>query len=212
MKPLPMPVRIAAGLAATAVEQARELPRLAIEFPVTAVSQALQVSMRLQQRVTELAIKGDRVLGSLSPVEESPSWATFDDELDESPAPARNGRPVTELHPTATELDSEDLLSEPEPGPEPEEPDTAAATAAAVTASAAAGDLAGTDTAETGTSPGGPNVMPTYPSMTLPQLRGKLRALSLDDLTSLLAWETTHEDRPAYVTMLSNRITTVTEA
>ncbi|MEN3303048.1 lipid droplet-associated protein [Pseudonocardia sp.] len=212
MKPLPMPVRIAAGLAATAVEQARELPRLAIEFPVTAVSQALQVSMRLQQRVTELAIKGDRVLGSLSPVEESPSWATFDDELDESPAPARNGRPVTELHPTATELDSEDLLSEPEPGPEPEEPDTAAATAAAVTASAAAGDVAGTDTAETGTSPGGPNVMPTYPSMTLPQLRGKLRALSLEDLTSLLAWETTHEDRPAYVTMLSNRITTVTEA
>jgi hypothetical protein len=212
MKPLPMPVRIAAGLAATAVEQARELPRLAIEFPVTAVSQALQVSMRLQQRVTELAIKGDRVLGSLSPVEESPSWATFDDELDESPAPARNGRPVTELHPTATELDSEDLLPEPEPGPEPEEPDTAAATAAAVTASAAAGDVAGTDTAETGTSPGGPNVMPTYPSMTLPQLRGKLRALSLEDLTSLLAWETTHEDRPAYVTMLSNRITTVTEA
>ncbi|MEK6438024.1 lipid droplet-associated protein [Pseudonocardia sp. T1-2H] len=211
MKPLPMPVRIAAGLAATAVEQARELPRLAIEFPVTAVSQALQVSMRLQQRVTELAIKGDRVLGSLSPVEESPSWATFDDELDESPAPARNGRPV-ELYPTATELDSEDLRSEPEPGPEPEEPDTAAATAAAVTASAAAGDIAGTDTAETGTSPGGPNVMPTYPSMTLPQLRGKLRALSLDDLTSLLAWETTHEDRPAYVTMLSNRITTVTEA
>jgi hypothetical protein len=214
MKPLPMPVRIAAGLAATAVEQARELPRLAIEFPVTAVSQALQVSMRLQQRVTELAIKGDRVLGSLSPVEESPSWATFDDELDESPAPARNGRPVTELHPTATELDSEDLLPEPgaAPEPEPEEPDTAAATAAAVTASAAAGDVAGTDTAETGTSPGGPNVMPTYPSMTLPQLRGKLRALSLEDLTSLLAWETTHEDRPAYVTMLSNRITTVTEA
>jgi hypothetical protein len=212
MKPLPMPVRIAAGLAATAVEQARELPRLAIEFPVTAVSQALQVSMRLQQRVTELAIKGDRVLGSLSPVEESPSWATFDDELDESPAPApaRNGRPVAELRPTATELDSEELL--PEPEPEREEPATAAATAAAVTASAAAGDVAGTDTAETGTSPGGPNVMPTYPSMTLPQLRGKLRALSLDDLTSLLAWETTHEDRPAYVTMLSNRITTVTEA
>jgi hypothetical protein len=212
MKPLPMPVRIAAGLAATAVEQARELPRLAIEFPVTAVSQALQVSMRLQQRVTELAIKGDRVLGSLSPVEESPSWATFDDELDESPVPAsttpaRNGRPVTELHPTATELDSEDLL--PEPG---QEPDTAAATAAAVTAGAAAGDVAGTDTAETGTSPGGPNVLPDYPSMTLPQLRGKLRSLTLDDLTSLLAWETTHEDRPPYVTMLSNRITTVTEA
>ncbi|MFC7660143.1 hypothetical protein ACFQV8_32445 [Pseudonocardia benzenivorans] len=46
MKPLPMPVRIAAGLVATAVEQARDLPRLVTELPVTAVSQALQVSMR----------------------------------------------------------------------------------------------------------------------------------------------------------------------
>ncbi|MCW0213435.1 MAG: lipid droplet-associated protein [Pseudonocardia sp.] len=204
MKPLPMPVRIAAGLAATAVEQARELPRLAVEFPVTAVSQALQVSMRLQQRVTELAIKGDRLLGSLSPVEESPSWATFDDELEEPVAAAytgSNGSTVTELHPTAVELAAEDLV----PGP-------AAATAAAATASTAAGEASGADTAETGTSAGGPNILPDYPSMTLPQLRGKLRSLSLGDLTTLLAWETTHEDRPPYVTMLSNRITTVTEA
>ena len=80
MSPLPLPVRIAAGLVATAVEQARDLPRHVVELPVTAVSQALQVSMRLQQKVTELAIKGDRALGTLRPVEERPSWATFDDE------------------------------------------------------------------------------------------------------------------------------------
>ena len=61
--PLPLPVRVAAGLVATAVEQARDLPRLALELPVTAVSQALQASMRVQQKVTELAIKGDQVLG-----------------------------------------------------------------------------------------------------------------------------------------------------
>ena len=80
MKPLPLPVRIAAGLVATAVDQARDLPRLVVEFPVTAVSQALQATMRVQQKVTELAIKGDRALGTLRPVEEKPSWATFDDE------------------------------------------------------------------------------------------------------------------------------------
>ena len=68
MKPLPFPVRIAAGLVATAVEQARDLPRLVTEFPVTAVSQALQASMRVQQKVTELAIKGDRILGGLRPL------------------------------------------------------------------------------------------------------------------------------------------------
>ena len=67
MNPLPLPVRIAAGLVATAVEQARELPRLVVEFPVTAISQTLQTSMRMQQKVTELAIKGDRALGALRP-------------------------------------------------------------------------------------------------------------------------------------------------
>lgn len=47
--------------------------------------------------------------------------------------------------------------------------------------------------------------------MTVPQLRGKLRTLSLDDLADLLAWETAHENRPPYVTMLTNRIATVSE-
>ena len=70
MSPLPYPVRIAAGLVVTAVEQVRELPRHAVELPVTAVSQALQASMRVQQKVTELAIKGDRVLGTGTPVED----------------------------------------------------------------------------------------------------------------------------------------------
>ena len=52
--------------------------------------------MRVQQKVTELAIKGDRVLGTLRPVEEKPSWATFD----EDEPPTRNGAStVTELRP-----------------------------------------------------------------------------------------------------------------
>ena len=101
--PLPLPVRVAAGLVATAVEQARDLPRLALELPVTAVSQALQASMRVQQKVTELAIKGDQVLGIGPPIEDEPAWATFD----EDPPPRRNGRStggspaatVTPLHP-----------------------------------------------------------------------------------------------------------------
>ena len=42
MSPLPLPVRIAAGLVATAVEQARDFPRHVVELPVTAISQALQ--------------------------------------------------------------------------------------------------------------------------------------------------------------------------
>src|SRR5690349_126953 len=101
--PLPLPVRVAVGLAAVAVEQARELPRLALELPVTAVSQALQASMRVQQKITELAIRGDRVLGG-TPAEDVPAWATFDDELPRNgSAPAERAEPatVTPLRPAA---------------------------------------------------------------------------------------------------------------
>ncbi len=154
MNTLPLPVRIAAGLLVTAVEQARDLPRLVIEFPITAVSQALQASMRVQQKVTELAIKGDRALSTLRPAEEKPSWATFDDDS----APRRNGANiVTELRPQP-----------------------------------------------------GPNILPGYAEMTIPQLRARLRKLTLDELRALLDFEIAHEDRPPFVTMLTNRITTVT--
>ena len=58
----------------------------------------------------------------------------------------------------------------------------------------------------------GPNVLPDYMEMTIPQLRARLRKLSEPDLRALLAWETAHDNRPPFVTMLTNRITTVTEA
>jgi hypothetical protein len=194
MKPLPLPVRIAAGLVATAVEQARDLPRLVVEFPVTAVSQALQASMRVQQRVTELAIKGDRALGTLRPVEERPSWATFDDE---EPVRRNGASTVTELRPT------------PPRSFEPAPPaDTATAVAAAPTAAAA---HPAEPVSEGDGDTSGPNVLPGYGEMTIAQLRARLRKLGLEDLRALLEWETTHANRPPFVTMLSNRITTVTE-
>lgn len=228
--PLPFPVRIAAGLVVTAVEQARDLPRLVIEFPVTAVSQALQASMRVQQRVTELAIKGDRVLGTLRPTEEKPSWATFD----EDEPPARNGTStVTELRPSASVTAPAEpefslppaAIDEPEAAeylltealveelPADELPvdeavfddsalDEAQITETSVTEEPAAG----------GTSDDSlPPALPDYANMTIPQLRGKLRFLSLEDLQALLEWETAHGERPPFLTMLGNRITTVLE-
>jgi hypothetical protein len=220
-KPLPLPVRIAAGLVATALEQAKDLPRVVVELPVTAVSQALQASMRVQQKVTELAIKGDRVLGALRPVEEKPSWATFDEDI----PPRSNGRSsVTELRPQPRA----EARPRPEPDPRPTAADTAAATTAA--GAAATGTLAATDETlptaattagsdlagptETGTPTAtagdGPNVLPGYDAMTIAQLRGRLRKLSADDLRALLEYETAHDNRPLFVTMLTNRIATVT--
>ncbi len=83
-------------------------------------------------------------------------------------------------------------------------------TAAATTADAAVGDTLEHTEPET-TEASGPNALPGYQELTIPQLRGRLRFLTADDLRALLEWETTHENRPPFVTMLSNRITTVTE-
>lgn len=270
MNPLPLPVRLAAGLVATAVEQARDLPRLVIEFPVTAVSQALQASMRVQQRVTELAIKGDRALGALRPVEEKPSWATFDEdersrangvstvtELRPAPRPPAPRVPAESPEPadvvpgwpastrngvSGTARTETDDLAPPRPATAgtatTDETTTGATTTGTDTgtgtpadeADAAPADGHGVATPDEpvdparaaelvasapvdhpAAEPADNEVLPGYATMSIAQLRGKLRTLSLDQLRALLAWERTHDDRPAYVTMLSNRITTVTE-
>src|SRR5437764_7333268 len=86
MSHVPLPVRVAVGLVVTAVEQARKLPEQLVDLPVTAASRAVQAGMRMQQRVTELAIKGDQVFSLLQPVEDTAPWARFDED-DEPPNP-----------------------------------------------------------------------------------------------------------------------------
>ncbi|HEY9418408.1 MAG TPA: hypothetical protein VIQ30_26900, partial [Pseudonocardia sp.] len=56
----------------------------------------------------------------------------------------------------------------------------------------------------------GPPGLEDYPTWSLPQLRGRFRSLELQDLQDLLTWETSNLDRAPYVTMLSNRIASVT--
>ena len=216
--PLPLPVRIAAGLVATAVEQARDLPRLALELPVTAVSQALQASMRVQQKVTELAIKGDRVLGVGPQIEDEPAWATFDDDV---PPPRRNGRDQAPAGPatvsplrSAPDRPAPDPFDEPgpvDPGSVDPEPVTRTpATPKPVTPKPVTPKPATPTSVEIAMdAAAGPAVLPGYSGLTIPQLRGKLRHLGVDDLRALLAWEHAHGDRPPFVTMLSNRIATI---
>ncbi|KAA5837065.1 lipid droplet-associated protein [Saccharopolyspora hirsuta] len=142
MSSFPLPVRVAAGLAATAVEQARRLPTTLLGLPVTVASQALQASMRVQQQITELAIKGDEALAVLRTPEEQPAWATFDED-------------------------------------EPEEPEAPAEER---------------------------SVVAEYEELTLPQLRGRLRSFTEDDLAELLAHEQRHGQRPEFLRMLQNRL------
>src|SRR3954463_16571144 len=78
---LPSVVRAAVGLAAMAAEEARRLPDRAVELPMLAVSTALQMSLRAQQRYARLAARGDDVLNRRPPSDEPPAWATFDDPV-----------------------------------------------------------------------------------------------------------------------------------
>jgi hypothetical protein len=180
MKPLPLPVRIAAGLAVTAVERARLLPQQLAGLPVTVVSEALQLSMRLQQQVTELAIKGDDVLSGMRPPEDEPEWATFDE--DESP-------PIVSANtPAATPKAAPAAPPEDTPDSGDDDPWTEEERAIAAEPPAA---------------------LPVYDDLSLPQLRARLRVLSAEDLEELLAYERAHDDRPQFTGMLNRRIATV---
>ena len=75
---LPGPVRAFVGLLAATAEEAKHLPDRAIELPMLAVSSALQMSLRAQQRYARLAARGDDVINRRPPSDDVPSWATFD--------------------------------------------------------------------------------------------------------------------------------------
>lgn len=185
MSSLPFPVRVAAGLVVTAVEEARDLPRTVAGLPITAVSRVLQMTMRAQQVVTELAIKGDTALDGMRPVEEAPSWARFDDDLPDPPPVGRHDADSDD-----TSLEHSDL----------------AGTPSRTNGHAPALGVVG----EAGATPSStPDALPGYETMTVAQLRGKLRSLSVEQVAELLEWEHAHGDRPPYVTMLSNRIATL---
>lgn len=189
MKPLPLPLRVAAGLAVSTAERVRELPRQLAGLPVTVVSQVLQASMRVQQHVTELAIKGDTALSGWRPVEETPAWATFDEDL-EPELPRPNLAPVEDLRPannghSVSPDDLEEALGDPWADEE----------------RALAEEHA--DGENDSTSPAG---LSGYDGLTLPQLRARLRRLSVPQLEEILAYEKANANRPSFVGMLARRI------
>lgn len=204
----PFAARVALGIAVTVVDEARRLPTTAISLPMTAVSEMLQTAMRFQQTVTELAIKGDQVLSLLGGrAEEQPAWATFDDDA-----------------PAAADSTAADSVAT----------DSGRYRDVAVTTSTSTGNRSAEEAPTTGrfalystppadVQPADHVVAPTltaadsrpeiaeyldYDTLTLAQLRARLRSLSVDDLTELLDYETASKNRAPYRTMLENRITT----
>ncbi|TDQ04182.1 lipid droplet-associated protein [Labedaea rhizosphaerae] len=199
MNPLPLPLRVAAGLAATAVERARELPTKLAGLPVTVASQALQLSMRVQQHVTELAIKGDETLSVLRPVEQTPEWATFDEDSDQDDLPESFGKANDSAFDRAGAFEGfgdaddsdQDQALEVDQGAEDDQGDPWKQEERAIAEEVLAPPIEG------------------YDDLSLPQLRARLRAFSPEQLSDLLAYERAGAARPAFIGMLTRRIATV---
>jgi hypothetical protein len=81
MSTLPGPLRAALGVVATVLDEARALPEKAPDLSMTALTTALQYSLRAQQRYAELMVRGDELVGRIRGVpDEAPAWAKFDDD------------------------------------------------------------------------------------------------------------------------------------
>jgi hypothetical protein len=215
MKSLPLPIRVAAGLAVTAVEQARTLPAKIAGLPVTVASQALQVSMRVQQQVTELAIRGDEVLASLRPVEDTPEWATFDEDVQDDGFDAAKPAPFDSAFDRADDEPERRNGQHSENGETFATPDPWTQEVQALVEETGAHEFDVYDArSDSGGTAGEADSRPlpeatSYDELSLPQLRARLRRFSAAELAELLEYERAHGNRPSFVGMLTRRIATV---
>ena len=72
-------------MVAIARDLVQNFPDKAIELPMLAVSTALQMSLRAQQRYAALAARGDALLAGQRISDEPPAWATFDGPVGQAP-------------------------------------------------------------------------------------------------------------------------------
>jgi hypothetical protein len=82
---IPEPVRAAAGLAATVLDEVKKLPETIPGLPVRAVGLAMQAALKLQQEYAGLVARGDELFTGIRG-ENEPGLATFDDDDDDEPA------------------------------------------------------------------------------------------------------------------------------
>lgn len=189
MATAPYGVRLIVGAAVTAIEETRKLPQTILMYPMTVASTVAHIVMKVQQDLADLVIKGDAALENIfPPKDEQPEWATFDEDLGDTDAPAGNGERRTEgrfaLYSVADGVD----------GPAGKGQETVTKSSrktATATVPPIAEEL-------------------DYESLTLAQLRARLQSLSVADLEALLAYEEASKSRAPFQTLLANRITRAT--
>ncbi len=181
---------------------------------MTSVSLMLQTTMRVQQAITGLAIKGDQALSFMYPAQEQPEWAVFDEDqpttgdtlavnTERTMEAGGIGRfalystPIAAAEATAESAAPVAKASKPKPAKAKASKSKASAEPSKPAAEAAGKAQPRSEVAE----------YLNYDSLTLAQLRSRLRTLSAEELSELLEYERAGTARSPYLTMLENRIT-----
>jgi len=214
MATAPYGVRLLVGAAVTAVEETRKLPQTILLYPMTLVSRAANIVMRMQQNVAELIIKGDSLLETLfPPTAEQPEWATFDEDLaDELPEPGArvDGERLTEgRFALYSVTDTDARVAKAPTDTKRAKPAKKTAVKAPKKAVAAAAKSAGPAARKSNVAGPAAPVIATeldYEALTLAQLRARLQSLSVGELKELLAYEEATKARAPFQTLLANRI------
>ena len=192
---LPSPLKALAGLAVTAIEDARALPERVSELPSHVLTRVAAHSMRAQQQYAAWVAKGEALIGSLrTPSEETPPWATFDEDLPASglgPGSAFDRQPDVDDLPVARRRTPAKKAA---PAAKKAAPAVAKKAAPAAAASAASG---------------APQSLPDFDTLTIPQLRSRLKTLKSAELEELIAYEQANAGRAAVVQMLRARLETL---
>ncbi|QDQ97157.1 lipid droplet-associated protein [Tomitella fengzijianii] len=201
----PFMARVAAGVALTVADEVRQLPTTAIALPMTSVSLLLQTSMRLQQTMTSLAIRGDEAFAFLYPATEKPSWAVFDEDE------AGDGGPESGTGPGTARDGSAPAAAPGQRGPSADGHGSLGRFALYSTPNAATRGRALENAATDVATAEAPAVAEEigYDDLTLAQLRTRLRAMGAEDLSALLDYERAGTARAPYLTMLENRLASV---
>lgn len=196
---LPFPLRIAAGLLARGLETARRIPGDLPGLGVELAGNTAKLAMVIRNELTDLAVRGDELLAGRVEPEDNPSWATFDDD---APVGASSSDTDTEVggtddHTDQTSGAEDDGVTEPDSAVRPlTEDELTADTAASSSVHLAAAEA----------------VLPGWTMLTIAQLRGHLGHLSAAEVGTLLRNEQDGANRPAFVTLLANRISTLEHA
>lgn len=213
-------------------DEIKKIPVNLASLPVQAVTDAVSSAIRLQQNFNALVIKGDETLDLIfHKPEEQPAWATFDEDEElaqaeeaEPPAPAAPPEPAQTHKPAAPRsaaATSKPTASKPAaPKPvssKPAAPKPPASKPRAEKPEAEKPAAPNPPASQTGAPKlaapgraGRPELVDylEYEGISLAQLRARARNLSVPELRELLAYERAHGNRPPFVTLLENRITT----